>query len=112
MKRRRTDKEKMMLRKLSQIRSRAKREDLDFDLDIEYLMNISRDTCKYSGRKLNYIDGKKFNRETEDQATLCRKDYFRGFIRGNVEWIGSYVHYYDRKMTESRIPTPRSRNRF
>ena len=104
--------DKLISQKLSQMKYRAKKCRVAFDLDREYLKKIMKDTCKYSGRKLNYLDGKNFDRETEDQAYFCRKDCFSGFIKGNMEIVGSYVHYHRRKITDSNKPKPFKSSRW
>lgn len=73
----------------SGIRSSAKKRDLEFSINVQYVWELflkQNKRCIYTGRELVFM--KKFIKGAYDQtASLDRIDSSKGYVEGNVQWI-------------------------
>jgi len=63
----------------------AKKNNIPFDITLEYLFSIAVDTCPILKISLSWCEqSKKFN---ENSPTVDRIDPLKGYVVGNVAWI-------------------------
>jgi len=70
---------------LARIKSRSKKENIDFDLDINYLKSIMQDKCPILGVQLTWC--KRSGKPTKNSPSLDRLNPKKGYVSGNVSWI-------------------------
>lgn len=78
-----------LTRTLSKTKYEAnKRRNLDFDIDIEYVMSvlIKQDgKCALTGRNLEFVRGGSWHGKNPNGATMDRIDNSKGYVRGNIQ---------------------------
>jgi len=79
------DGENYYLRKviLRAAKMRSKKKNLEFNLTLEYLINIKNNTCPILGHKILYMSGVDKNRS----ASLDRINPNKGYVMGNVKIV-------------------------
>ncbi len=85
--------------KWSSYRLGALKRKLEFDIDIEYAWNIftfQKKKCNLSGRELYF--GKSNSKEFT--ASMDRIDPYRGYVKGNIQWVHKDVNKMKLKMDE------------
>lgn len=73
-----------------QIKTRAKRKGIPFDITIDYLKEIWTSKCPVFGTDLQFFSGQDKGRNTVDplrQATLDKMKPTKGYVKGNVQWM-------------------------
>lgn len=79
-----------VIKTLNNIKTRAKRKGLAFDLDLDYLTDLMTENCPVFGFPLAWDVLHKNNscgHATFDSPTVDRIDSTKGYIKGNVVWI-------------------------
>lgn len=80
-------------KKMSQIKFDAKKRNLVFEIDAEFLWHLWLDQdgkCAYTGLQLTHgLD-----------ASLDRKDNLAGYVSGNVQWVHKDINYMKKAYTE------------
>ena len=70
---------------LSNVRYRSKQKGLEFDLDLEYLKSLDRDTCPYLDVPISFNLPKVRRGQAHPQAkSLDRINSAKGYVKGNV----------------------------
>ena len=84
------------------IRNAAKRK-IDFNLTIEYAWDLflkQEKKCVLSEEPLCFKRGIK---ENNLSASLDRIDSSKGYIKGNVQWVGKEINYMKRDLSENEF---------
>ena len=75
------------------IKTRARKKDLPYDLDAEYLESIWTSTCPVFKTKLHKpFNSGSMNVFSKSVSSLDRIIPEKGYVRGNVEWISNYAN--------------------
>ena len=64
--------------------------DLDFDIDIDYIMNLlvkQQGKCARTGWDLEFTRGGKWDGKNPRGCTMDRINNRRGYVRGNIELV-------------------------
>ena len=80
----RTDLDKNLKHRLVACKQRAKRDNLPFDLDFDYLKSIYTDTCPYLGIKLSLIST---SGNSMDALSIDKIIPEKGYTKGNIQII-------------------------
>lgn len=67
------------------LKSRCKKDNIDFNLDAEYMARIWTGICPVYNTELQLISDKRI----DNSAELDRFDPKKGYIKGNVTWLSS-----------------------
>lgn len=86
---------------LNRIKNRAKTNNYDFDLTLEYILNIFDGKCKLSGEEISF--GKIWKSKTDQTASLDRIENSKGYIKGNVQWVHKDVNFMKRILQQERF---------
>lgn len=81
---------------LSRCKSTAKKKNLDFDLDLDYLYSlwIRQDgKCIYTGSKLTPLSWHEGSKDKTNTASLDRIDSSKGYIKGNIQFVSTIANY-------------------
>ena len=70
---------------LAQRKSEAKKHNLPFEVDLDYLCKIATDNCPVLNFPLSW--GERKGHATENSPSLDKFDPAKGYVRGNVCWI-------------------------
>lgn len=79
-----TDVEYNLKYRLMACKNRAKRDNLDFNLDLDYLKSIYTDTCPYLGIKLNLMST---SGNSMDAMSIDKIIPSLGYVKGNIQII-------------------------
>jgi len=83
----------ILSRSLSRYKTRAKKDNRNFNLDLDYLVDIfPKDyRCPVLGITLDFITEKKF-KPMPNSPSLDRIDNDKGYVKGNVVWVSNKVN--------------------
>ena len=81
----RTTKRGHMSTLISRAKRRAKDDNLNFDIDLEYMLGIPSDTCPVLDIPLAWCASSKFRKE--DAPSLDKIKPELGYVKGNVAWV-------------------------
>jgi len=84
---------------LYKIHVHAKRRQIPYNLEINYLWNLflqQNRKCALSGREL-FFSAKKGQKQT---ASLDRIDSYKGYTEGNVQWIHKDINFMKQKYSQ------------
>jgi len=91
----------------SQIKQRAKKKGLEFDLTKVYLKGLFEDQgerCVYTGFELEIITNKTRNKINPfNQASLDRINSSKGYVKGNVQFISKPMNFFKGKLPDDNI---------
>lgn len=80
----------------------AKRRNLDFSIDLEYVWGLyesQNKRCAISGLPISFkYEG---NRKIKRTASIDRIDSYEGYVKGNVQWLHQDINYMKRKLKDS-----------
>lgn len=89
---------------ISQIASarkcRAKKQNIPFDVSIEYLISIAPENCPIFGMPLSWTKSTGFNTTKDSFPSLDRIVPELGYVEGNVQWVS----YLANKMKQNATP--------
>lgn len=81
--------EKHVRRTLSHIKSRAKKENIPFDLTLSYAVSIVTENCPALGFKLSWA---KRNGRQRNSPSLDKINPELGYVEGNVMWLSNMAN--------------------
>lgn len=97
----------MIVARVAQIRARAKKEDLPFDLDADYLEDLwikQGGECYYTGQKIDFsLTTEKGTHPHYYQPSLDKKNPALGYVKGNVVWCAYVVNRMKNDCTEEKF---------
>ncbi len=85
----------------NKIKRRAKNINVDFDITLEYIVNIFDGKCSLSGEKIEFA--KHWKKKENQTASLDRIDNTKGYIVGNVQWVHKDVNFMKRTLNQERF---------
>jgi hypothetical protein len=98
---RKSSKEKYIHRTCLNIKSKAKRLNIPFDLTTEFLNSIAPENCSVFGTKLNWGGSK--DTAKHDSPSLDKIDATLGYVQGNVQWISQLANCMKRDATKDQL---------
>jgi hypothetical protein len=84
------EEERMIRRRVSSCKSRAKKKGIEFNLTPEYLMKLAENHCPITNIPMEFKT--KYAWHDKSAPVLVRKDYDLGFIETNMAWVIKEVH--------------------
>lgn len=85
-------------RKHVTLKTRCRKKDMSYNLNVEYLKTLKVNICPVSGVKLCYKVGDKDN-----TATVDRIDPDLGYVKGNVEVVSQLINNIKGKVPPDKI---------
>ena len=85
---------------ISNSKARAKRDNLPFDIDSNYLFEIADTKCPILGIELIYNAGTGFN---ENSASLDKIDPAKGYVKGNVMIVSQLANSMKRNASKEQL---------
>jgi len=79
------------------IKYRCKKKQLDFDIDIDFILSLLEKQsykCKYSNQIISLNDG---------TASLDRIDNTKGYIKTNIQWVHRTINYMKNEMSDNEF---------
>jgi len=95
-----------VIKTLNNLKTRAKKKNYDFDIDLEYLMSLMTDNCPVFGFPLAWDVMHKENQcghATFDSPTVDRIDSKKGYVKGNVVWISHKANSIKNSATHEEL---------
>ena len=86
-----------------QIRGRAKKNNIPFDLDAEYLRSIWTGVCPCFGTELRLPGFGDVASHPKQSCSLDRLQPALGYTKGNVAWISYFANAIKRNATTSEV---------
>lgn len=86
---------------LAQRKSEAKKQNIPFDLDLDYLFNIANDVCPILNIRLSW--GERKGKATDNSPSLDKFNPKLGYIKGNVTWISFKANTIKNNATSEEI---------
>jgi hypothetical protein len=87
--------------RLSSIKSRCKKNNIKFDLDLDFILNqwnIQKGLCYYSSLAME-ADGKVDGFQGWKSPSIDRKDPRLGYIKGNIVWCCFSINSFKQNLT-------------
>jgi hypothetical protein len=84
----------------------ARRRSHEFKLDIKYAWNLylrQNKQCKLSGVDIVFAETSRGFQNGYTTASLDRIDNFKGYIKGNVQWVHKDVNLMKQKMSQQEL---------
>ena len=86
---------------LSQRRTEAKRQQIPFTTDLDYLFSIAEDVCPVLGIKLSWCERK--GNATDNSPSLDKFKPELGYVPGNVCWISFKANTMKQRATANEV---------
>lgn len=86
---------------LNKIKKRAKKSNIEFDLELDFIINLLKEQdykCKLSGLPIEIR--KVWHGQINQTASLDRIDNTKGYIKNNVQWLHKDVNNMKHTFTE------------
>ena len=93
--------EKHIKRNLSHIKSKAKKENIPFDLSFDYAMSLVTENCPALGVKLNWAKPNKTQRN--NSPSLDKINPALGYVEGNVMWLSFMANAMKRDASKEQL---------
>lgn len=86
---------------LSQRRTEAKKQQVPFEIDLDYLFSITTDICPVLGIKLSWCERK--GKATDNSPSLDKFNPNLGYVQGNVCWISFKANTMKQRATADEV---------
>lgn len=98
MKRCKTDKERLIRKRYSAAKSRAKKQELEFNIELQDLYDVAEAKCPITNFDLGYSLR---NQHPQAKPILVRCDCTKGFTKDNMTWVSRIAHLQHKGLIEA-----------